>query len=179
MILRGVTFIGDTITLRTSGGASLKSFDGQSSTSVLDGSMLVREFQHDGNTFVRLPSTPPRFGWVSLAAGEWSRKRSAPESTADILEQLLPAVRSIVADANAALRTIYRKLAADGAATARPPWFALQENPDAVLCTFMPDTRVADFRGSIGALAQTLDRLFPEGSVRVTVKNNVITLLPL
>ena len=178
-ILRGVTIYEDTMILQRSGGVTVRAFDGKSSFSVMANSMLVREFQTDEKTYVRLPASPARYGWVTLAAGEWTRKRSAPELTSDIMGQILPGVRSIVEEANAALRSIYRRLSTANGSSLRPPRFALEEQKDRVTCTFLPEPRTPEFHESIAGLARTLERQFPEGTVRVSVDGNVVTLTPL
>jgi len=178
-ILRHVKVLGDTVMVRKPAGLPLRSFDGRTTATIPAGALLFRVFSHEGNTYVRTPSVPPRFGWMAPAAGEWARRRLARETTSDLIAPLLPVIHALVEDANAALRNMYARFRAESSAAPAPPLFLLEERGDSLLCTFQPGRRAPAFRESISALALSVERLFPEGDVRVEVEGGIIIIVQL
>jgi hypothetical protein len=177
--LRGVKVFGDTIVVRNPGGLPVRPFDSRTTALAPAGALLVREFLREGETYIRIPSTPPRFGWVTLASGEWTHRRIAKEATADVFAPLLPSLRALVNDANAALRNMYARFHGESAAAPAPPRFLLDERGDSLLCTLQPPARARAFHESIAALARSFEGLFAEGDVRVEVAGNKIILVQL
>jgi hypothetical protein len=177
--LRGVKVLGDTIVVRKPGGFTVRSFENRSTAEAPSGTLLVREFLREGETYIRFPSTPPQFGWATLGAGEWARRRVAKEATADVFAPLLPSLRRLVNDANAALRNMYARFHGESAAVSAPPHFLLDERGDSLLCTLSPPARARAFRESIAALARSFEGLFSEGDVRVEVAGNRIIVVQL
>lgn len=177
--LRGVKLLGDTIVVRKPAGLTVRSFDNRTTATVPAGALLVREFLHEGNTYVRIPSAPPRFGWVTLSAGEWGRRRVAKESTSDVIAPILPGIRALVNDANAALRNMYARFRRESPKPLSVPQFLLDERGDSLLCSFSPAARAKAFRESITALARSFERLFADGDVRVEVAGSRIFIVQL
>ena len=181
VILRGVNLLGDTIVARKTGGLTLKAYDGRTSWTVYPGSVIVRLFLHEGNTYVRLASRTPRFGWMALTganSGDWSRRRTPREPASDVFANALPGIRAMVDDANAALRNIYARFHETSTrATAAPPCFILEVQDDALRCTLQPGRRARAFGESIRALGGGIERLFPEGAVRVDIADSLITVV--
>ena len=180
-IFRNVSLLGDTVQLL--GGRALRLRPAGEKEEILlqAGTRVLRMFEHESKTYVRVPSARGGFGWLSLPvsgrSSEWREVASASPagiSSGDLLVRIQP----VVDGANRSLRRIYAALSPESAHIHRPPSFRLSLSSGEIRCILEPEALSGSFSGSMRALLAELERVLGGTGVRAELSDGAI-LIPL
>jgi hypothetical protein len=180
-IFRNVPLLGDTVVLLRGGALRLRPPGGKEEILLQAGTRVVRVFEYESKTYVRLPSAAGRFGWLSLPGSggspEWREAESA--STAGISSgDILLRVQPVIDGANRSLRLIYAALSAEHAGLLTPPSFRLSLVRGEISCSLEPSALSGSFSGSMRALLAGLERVLGGTGLHAEIIDGAI-LIPL
>ncbi|HEX7572835.1 MAG TPA: hypothetical protein VF514_07055, partial [Bacteroidota bacterium] len=180
-IFRNVPLLGDTVVLLRGAALRLRPPAGKEEILMQAGTRVVRLFEYESRTYVRLPSAVGRFGWVSLPgsgrSSEWREVESAPTagiSFGDILQRVQP----VVDGANRSLRRIYAALSPESGDLRTPPSFRLSLSRGEIRCFLDPSALSGSFNGSMRALLAGFERVLGGTGLHAEISDGAI-LIPL
>ncbi len=180
-IFRNVPLLGDTVVLLRGGALRLRPPVGKEEILLQAGTRVVRLFEYESRTYVRLPSAVGRFGWLSLpgsgSSSEWREVESAPTtgiSSGDILLRVQP----VVDGANRSLRRIYAALSSESGGLRTPPSFRLSLSRGEIRCFLDPSALSGSFIGSMRALLAGFERVLGGTGLHAEISDGAI-LIPL
>jgi hypothetical protein len=180
-IFRNVSLSGDTVVLLHGGALRLRPPAGTEEILLQAGIRVVRLFEYESRTYVRLPSGAGRFGWLSLPGSgrstEWREAESASApgiSSGDILLRVQP----VVDGANRSLRRIYAALSSEPGGRRTPPSFRVSLSRGEIRCFLDPSSLSGPFSGSVRALLAGLERILGGTGLHAEISDGAI-LIPL
>ena len=180
-IFRNASLQGDSVVLLRGGALALKPAGGPEGILLEPGTRVLRLFEHDGRTYVRLPSAGGRFGWLSLSgpgrSTEWRQVESAKpagKTPEDVLERVQP----VVDGANRSLRRIYAALSPETGNVRTPPSFRLSRSAVEIRCLLQPEGLSGSFGGSMRALLAGFERVLGGTGLHAEISDGAI-LIPL
>jgi hypothetical protein len=161
-IFRNVPLLSDTVVLLRGRALRLRPAGDREEVLLPPGTRVVRIFEHESGTYVRLSSPGGRFGWLSLPgsarSSQWREVETA--SPAGISSgDLLLRVRPVVDGANESLRRIYAALSPETGKGQTPPSFRLSLSHGEIRCILEPAALSGSFSGSMRALLAGLERV--------------------
>jgi hypothetical protein len=180
-VFRNVTILGDTVLLLRGGALRLRPAGGREELLLDAGTRVVREFEHESRTYVRLPAAGGRFGWISLSASggspEWREVES--HSPAEISsEDVLIRIQPVVDGANRSLSRIYAALSPGPGDLRTLPSFRLSGSRREIRCVIEPAALSGSFSGSIRALLAGFERVLGGTGLHAEISDGAI-LIPL
>ncbi len=180
-IFRNVPLFGDTVVLLRGRALRLRPAGDNEEVLLQAGTRVVRMFEHESRTYVRLPSSRGGFGWISLPgsgrSSEWREVESASAaavSPGDLILRIQP----VVDGANSSLRRIYAALSPESDTPHAPPSFRLSRSPGEIRCTLEPPALSGSFSGSMRALLAGLERVLGGTGLHAEISEGAI-LIPL
>jgi len=180
-MFRNVSLLGDTVVLLGGGALRLRPAGAHEEIPLQAGTRVVRVFERDSKTYVRLASAGGRFGWLSLPgpgrSPQWREVESASQaaiSSGDILLRVQP----VVDGANRSLRRIYAALSPGSRDARTPPFFRLSRSAGEIRCSLEPAALSGAFTGSMRALLAGLERVLGGTGVHAEISEGAI-LIPL
>jgi len=180
-IFRHVSLFGDTILLLRGKALRLRPAWEKGEIPLQAGTRVVRMFELESKTYVRIPSAGGRFGWLSLSpsarASEWRELDSASAGTISPADMMLR-VRPVVEGANRSLRRIYAALSQETARVHTPPYFHLSPSPGEIRCSLVPAGLSGSFSGSMRAMLPELERVLGGTGLHAGLSDGSI-LIPL
>jgi len=180
-LFRNVTFSEDTLVLLRGRALRLRPAGGGEEILQQAGARVIRLFDHESKTYVRLASAPGRFGWLTLSSSsrppEWSLVEKA--SAAGISpEDVLLRVRPVVDGANRSLRQIYAAISPETGPPHTPPSFRLAPARTEIRCILEPGALSGTFSGSMRALLAEMERVLGGTGLHAEISEGTI-LIPL
>jgi hypothetical protein len=180
-IFRNVPLLGDTIVLLRGRALRLRPAGDKEEILLQRGTRVVRMFEHESRTYVRLPFAGGRFGWLSLPgserSAEWREAESASRpgiSSGDLLLRIQP----VVDGANTSLRRIYAALSPETGIVHTPPSFRLSRSRGEIRCSLEPAALSGSFSGSMRALLAEVERVLGGTGLHAEISDGAI-LIPL
>ncbi len=177
--LKDVTLYGDTVVLLAGKALRLRPAGEPGEIQLRPGTRVVRVFENRSASYVRLPSTPGKFGWVNLSAGNGSPdwREATQESRPEISEgELLLRVQPVVDEANTALRRIYAVLTAESGRDDSPPVFRLVRSRTEIRCGIEPALLSPSFAASTRALLPAVERALGGTGLHAEITNGAILI---
>jgi len=177
--LNDVTLYGDTVVLLAGKALRLRPAGEKAEISLTPGIRVVRVFELRSAAYVRLPSPPGRFGWVTLSPGDGSAgwREASQESRAGISPgDVLLRVQGVVDQANSALRCMYAVLTAESGRDESPPAFRLTRSRTEIKCGIEPGALSPSFAGSTRALLPELERVLGGTGLHAEITNGAILI---
>jgi hypothetical protein len=180
-VFRNVSLLGDTVALLRGKALRLRPAGDRVEIQLKPGTRVVREFEHESRTYVRLPSGGGRFGWlilpVSARSSEWRETESA-SSTGITSADLLLRVQPVIDGANKSLRRIYAALSPGTGTVHTPPSFRLLLTRGEIKCVLEPAALAGSYAGSMRALLPELERVLGGTELHAGISDGSI-LIPL
>ncbi len=177
--MRGALVLGDTVALIQGRALHMKAAGDGRDVTLASGSRAARLFEVDGRTFVRLLRSGTHAGWLVLPPAarsvEWKPVESSQvqnESAERVEHKLSP----VVADANRALHSVYRQLAAEAGENRTPPSFRLLEDDGEIRCAIEPVSLSNAFAGSLRELLPEFERALLGTGLRPSLEGGVIVV---
>jgi hypothetical protein len=176
-VFRNVPLFGDTVVLLRGRALRLRPAGDKKEILLHAGTRVVRMFEHESGTYVRLPSAGGRFGWLSLPgsarSSEWREAESASPagvSSGDLLQRVQP----VVDGANKSLRRIYAALSPETGNLHTPPSFRVALSREGIRCILEPGALSASFSGSMRALLAGLERVLGGTGLHAEISDGAI-----
>jgi hypothetical protein len=180
-VFRNVTLLGDTVVLLRGEALRLRLPAGREEILLQGGTRVVRLFEHESRTYVRLPSAAGRFGWLSLPASgrsaQW-RESESPSATGVSAGDILLRVQPVVDGANGSLRRIYAALSTGPGELHPPPSFRISLSRGEIRCFLEPSSLSGSFTGSMRGLLAGLERVLGGTGLHAEISEGAI-LIPL
>jgi hypothetical protein len=180
-ILRDVTLYGDTVVLLAGKALRLRPAGEKGEIQLRPGIRVLRVFEYQSAAYVRLPSVPGKFGWVTLSAPsgppQWreaSQEARAGMAPGDLLQRVQP----VVDDANRSLRRIYAALTSETGRDDSPPAFRLTRSRTEIRCGLEPAPLTPSYAVSTRALLAAVERVLGGTGLHAEITNGAI-LIPL
>ncbi len=180
-VFRNVPLLGDTVVLLRGDALRLRLPGGKEEILLQAGTRVVRLFEYESATYVRLPSAAGRFGWLSLPgsgrSAQWRELESA--STAGISSgDILLRVQPVVDGANRSLRRIYAALSTEPGELRPLPSFRISLSRGEIRCFLEPTSLSGSFTGSMRGLIAGLERVLGGTGLHAEISEGAI-LIPL
>jgi hypothetical protein len=180
-VFRNVPLLGDTVVLLRGDALRLRLPGGKEEILLQAGTRVVRLFEYESATYVRLPSAAGRFGWLSLPgsgrSAQWRELESA--STAGISSgDILLRVQPVVDGANRSLRRIYAALSTEPGELRPLPSFRISLSRGEIRCFLEPSSLSGSFTGSMRGLIAGLERVLGGTGLHAEISEGAI-LIPL
>ena len=180
-VFRNVPLLGDTVVLLRGDALRLRLPGGKEEILLQAGTRVVRLFEYESATYVRLPSAAGRFGWLSLPgsgrSAQWRELESASTagiSSGDILLRVQPEVDG----ANRSLRRIYAALSTEPGELRPLPSFRISLSRGEIRCFLEPTSLSGSFTGSMRGLIAGLERVLGGTGLHAEISEGAI-LIPL
>jgi hypothetical protein len=180
-IFRNVSILGDTVIILRGKALRMRPAGGKAEILLKGGQRVVRMFESGGSTYVGLPGSPARFGWLTLSAAarlsEWREGESDTQagfSPSDIFAR----VRPVVDGANRSLRRIYAALTQESGGAPAPPSFRLSRSRTEIRCNLEGAPGGEAFDGSRRALFSEIGRALGGTGLHAEMSDSAI-IIPL
>lgn len=169
---RNATLVGDTVEVLNDNRVILHDPVRAQRTPLAQGAVVVRLFELQGFTYVRMLGSGSRFGWVqfgeSRAGRDWRVLKQTGTSTLEQLERTLPLVRVRVQEVNAKLSRLYEYFNRASAQQLQPPLWKVEQQGNAAVCVLESADPANAFSESTRLLGKSIEGVILGTSLRVS-----------
>ncbi len=136
------------------------------------GAVVVRMFEHQGFTYVRVLGSGSRFGWIqfgeSRAGREWRVLKQTGTSTLEQLERTLPLIRVRVQEVNAKLVQLYEYFNRESSRRLQSPQWKVEQQGNAAVCVLESAAPADAFSESTRLLGKSIEGVILGTLLRVS-----------